>query len=71
MSAYDEFAAYTGELNDLLCIGNTLHWDLQTQMPPNGTAMRGQQMATLARLIQERFTAPEMDRLLTAAEAAV
>ena len=71
MTAYDEFAAYVGEINDLLCTINTLTWDARTQMPPEGATTRGQQMATLSRLAQERFTGAQMGRLLDQAEAAV
>ena len=71
MTAYDEFAAYVGEINDLLCTINTLTWDARTQMPPEGATTRGQQLATLSRLAQERFTGAPMGRLLDQAEAAV
>ena len=71
MTPYDEFAAYVGEINDLLCTINTLTWDARTQMPPGGAETRGQQLATLARLAQERFTGDQMGRLLNAAEVDV
>jgi len=71
MTAYDEFAAYVGEINDLLCTINTLTWDARTQMPPGGAETRGQQLATLSRLAQERFTGEQMGRLLNAAEVDV
>ena len=71
MTAYDEFAGYVGEINDLLCTINTLTWDARTQMPPGGAETRGQQLATLSRLAQERFTGDQMGRLLNAAEVDV
>jgi carboxypeptidase Taq len=71
MTAYDEFAAYVGEINDLLCTINTLTWDARTQMPPGGAETRGQQLATLSRLAQERFTGAQMGRMLNAAEVDV
>ncbi len=71
VSAYEEFAAYVGEINDLLCTINTLTWDMRTQMPPEGAATRGQQLATLSRLAQERFTSATMGDLLDRAAAAV
>ena len=40
MTAYDEFAAYVGEINDLLCTINTLTWNARTQMPPGGAETR-------------------------------
>jgi len=71
MSGYADFAAYVAELNDLLCTMNILTWDVRTQMPPGGSWTRGQQLATLTRLFQERFAADSMGRLLDAAEAEV
>ena len=71
MSGYADFAAYVAELNDLLCTMNILTWDVRTQMPPDGSWTRGQQLATLTRLVQERFASDHMGRLLDAAEAAV
>ena len=47
-------------------------WDARTQMPPDGARRRGgQQLATLSRLAQERFTSEQMGRLLDAAEVDV
>ena len=71
MSGYADFAAYVAELNDLLCTMNILTWDVRTQMPPEGSWTRGQQLATLTRLVQERFASDHMGRLLDAAEAEV
>ena len=68
MSGYANFAAYVAELNDLLCTLNMLTWDVRTQMPPDGAWTRGQQLATLTRLVQERFASEHMGRLLDAAE---
>ena len=69
MSGYAEFAAYVAEINDLLCTMNILTWDGRTQMPPGGAATRGEQLATLTRIAQERFTGATMGRLLDGAEA--
>ncbi len=71
MSGYAEFAAYVAEINDLLCTMNILTWDGRTQMPPGGAATRGEQLATLTRIAQERFTGATMGRLLDGAEAEV
>ena len=71
MSAYDRFAAQVGEINDLLCAANTLVWDSRTQMPTGGAETRGQQLATLSRLAQERLVSDEMARLIEDAEAEV
>ena len=71
MSGYAEFAAYVAEINDLLCTMNILTWDGRTQMPPGGAATRGEQLATLTRIAQERFTGATMGSLLDGAEAEV
>src|SRR5262249_50039341 len=41
-----------------------LGWDQQTMMPPRGAAGRAEELATLGRVIHERFTSPEIGRLL-------
>ena len=71
MSGYTEFAAYIAELNDLLCTLNLLTWDVRTQMPPAAAETRGQQMATLTRIVQERLASAQMGRLLDHAEAEI
>ncbi len=68
MTAYEEFARYAAEINDILCALNILQWDARTQMPPQGAQTRGHQFATLTRLAQERFTAKANGRLIDAAE---
>ncbi|HSD84287.1 MAG TPA: carboxypeptidase M32 [Anaerolineae bacterium] len=52
------------EVNDLSSANALLSWDQTTYMPPGGAAARGRQMATLSRLAHEKFTAPEVGRLL-------
>src|SRR5204863_317137 len=39
-------------------------WDQQTMMRPRGAAGRAEELATLGRVIHERFTAPAIGRLL-------
>ena len=51
-------------LADLRNVAQLLDWDQQTMMPPRGAAGRAEEMATLGRVIHERFTAPEIGRLL-------
>jgi carboxypeptidase Taq len=53
-----------GEITDLVYASGLLGWDQQTYMPPAGSAGRGYQFATLARLIHQRSTAAETGRLL-------
>src|SRR5512135_15356 len=69
MSAYDDLAQHLAEINDLCCVINLLTWDARTQMPAGGTETRGQQLATVTRLAQERFAGDETGRLLDALEA--
>ena len=68
MNGYQEFEAYVGEINDLLCVLNLLNWDANTNLPPDGASARGQQMATITKLAQEMFVSDKMGRLLVAAE---
>ncbi len=49
---------------DLQKVARILSWDQQTMMPPAGTQHRADQMATLQRIAHERFTDPEIGRLL-------
>ena len=57
-----EFARLSAEINDLLCVLNLLTWDARTQMPPGGSATRGQQMATISSLARERTLDPAFER---------
>jgi len=61
-----------GKLKDLLAEVNDLHhaaaileWDQQTYMPPGGAEARGQQLATLGKLAQVKFTSDEVGSLLS------
>jgi len=71
MSAYDDFQRHFAEINDLCCVINLLTWDARTQMPAGGAATRGEQLATVTRLAQERFIGDETARLLDAAQEEV
>jgi carboxypeptidase Taq len=52
------------EVNDLAKVGRLLGWDQQTMMPPAGTAHRADQFSALLRVVHEKFTDPEVGRLL-------
>jgi carboxypeptidase Taq len=52
------------EAQDLDRAGAVLNWDQSTYMPPGGAAARARQLATLARLSQEKFTDPAVGKLL-------
>ena len=53
-----------GEVSDLGSAGSILSWDQQVNMPPAGAEARGQQLATLGKIAQEKFTSDEVGRLL-------
>jgi carboxypeptidase Taq len=61
---FEELKTRLAEIHDLNKVGWVLGWDQQTMMPPKGGAVRAEQMATLQRVAHEKFTAPEIDRLL-------
>jgi carboxypeptidase Taq len=56
------------EVWDLSKAASILSWDQQTKMPPRGAAGRAEQLATLGRIAHEKFTDPEIGRLLAALE---
>ncbi|MCY3798785.1 MAG: carboxypeptidase M32 [Chloroflexi bacterium] len=68
MTAYDKLAAHIAEYHDLLCILNTLKWDMRTMMPASGASSRGRQLATLTRHAKSIFVSDDTARLLDAAE---
>jgi carboxypeptidase Taq len=53
-----------GEVSDLGSAGSILSWDQQVNMPPAGAEARGQQLATLGKIAQEKFTSDEVGSLL-------
>ena len=52
------------EVNDLDMASALLFWDQSTYMPSGGSPARGRQLATLAKISQEKFTDPAVGRLL-------
>jgi carboxypeptidase Taq len=52
------------EINDLNSAAAVLYWDQATYMPPGGAAARGRQLGTLRRIAHEKFTSPEIGKLL-------
>jgi carboxypeptidase Taq len=66
------YAAMTEHVLDICKLarcGAVLHWDLETNMPPEGIEPRGAQLAVLARVVHERFTSVEVGDMLAACEA--
>jgi carboxypeptidase Taq len=52
------------EVQDLSKVVRLLSWDQQTMMPPAGTTHRAEQLSTVFRIAHEKFTDPEIGRLL-------
>src|SRR5512138_2384740 len=53
-----------GEVSDIGHAISILSWDQQVNMPAAGNEARGQQMATLSKIAQEKFIADEVGQLL-------
>jgi carboxypeptidase Taq len=53
-----------GEVVDIGRAASVLSWDQQVHMPPGGNEARGQQLATLQKIAQEKFTSDEVGRLI-------
>jgi carboxypeptidase Taq len=53
-----------GEVADLGRAASVLSWDQQVNMPPGGNEARGQQLATLSKIAQEKFITDEVGRLI-------
>lgn len=53
-----------GEVSDLGRASSVLGWDQQVYMPLMGAEARGQQLATLGKIAQEKFTSDEVGGLL-------
>lgn len=63
-NALKELETRLAEISDLSKAAGVLGWDQRVSMPPLGTDARADQLATLGRLIHEKFTAAEVGRLL-------
>jgi carboxypeptidase Taq len=53
-----------GEVSDITNAASVLGWDQQVNMPSMGNEARGQQLATLSKIAQEKFTSDEVGLLL-------
>jgi len=71
MSAYKELTEQVAQVNDILNAISVLTWDARTQMPTGGAETRGQQLATLSSLAQERLTGDSLKDALVQAEREV
>jgi len=61
---FQQLRRLIAEVSDLARASSILGWDQQVMMPPRGAAGRAEELATLGRVIHERFTSPEIGRLL-------
>ncbi len=61
---YLEYLERIAELSDLNGIGALMSWDQETYMPSGAQEARGNQMARLGQIMHEKFTSPEMGKLL-------
>jgi len=64
----DELKRLLSQVSDLNAAAGLMSWDQETQMPPEAARVRGLQMATLAGLSHELFTAPRLSELLEQAQ---
>jgi len=53
-----------GEVSDINHAASVLSWDQQVYMPSGGNEARGQQLATLGKIAQEKFVTDEVGRLI-------
>jgi len=61
---FDELRVRLAEISDLSKTGSLLGWDQQVMMPPGGAALRAEQLATVGRIAHEKFTSPEVGKLI-------
>ncbi len=60
----DQLKELLGEVADIGRAASVLGWDQQVNMPPGGSEARGQQLATLSKIAQEKFITDEIGRLI-------
>jgi carboxypeptidase Taq len=63
-SKLQELKTRLAEISDISGATALLNWDQSTYMPAGGAPARGRQMATLARIAQEKFTDSAVGKLL-------
>jgi carboxypeptidase Taq len=61
---YEELTRRLAEIWHISKAASILSWDQQTKMPAAGAAGRAEQLATLGRIAHDKFTSPEVGRLL-------
>jgi carboxypeptidase Taq len=63
-TAFADFKERVSEIEDLERTSSLLGWDQQVKMPPGGSGVRAEQLATIDRISHEALTSDEMGRLL-------
>src|SRR5262245_58581149 len=61
---FEELRQRLAEESDLARAAALPGWDQETMMPPRGAPVRAEQLATLSRVIHQKFTAPAIGGLL-------
>jgi len=69
MRAYDHLTAAYRDLHYLRAVNEHLHWDQATYLPAGGQGQRAAQLATLAALLHQQATRPELGEWLDRAAA--
>jgi carboxypeptidase Taq len=61
---FKEFKEHLAEISDLGEAASLLSWDQETYMPPGAVQDRSTQLATINRIIHEKFTSDEIGELI-------
>ncbi|HZU20474.1 MAG TPA: carboxypeptidase M32 [Gaiellaceae bacterium] len=61
---FEELRERLAEIADLGKTMALLSWDQQVMMPPGAAPIRAEQMATIGRIAHQKFTSPEIGKLL-------
>jgi carboxypeptidase Taq len=61
---FEKLKERLGEVSDIGRAASVLGWDQQVNMPRGGSEARGQQLATLSKIYQEKFIADEVGQLI-------
>src|ERR1041384_310250 len=61
---FDELRQRLAEVSDLGKTMSLLSWDQQVMMPKRGAAIRAEQLATVGRIVHQKFIAPETGKLI-------
>ena len=61
---FDDLRERLAEISDLSKTGALLGWDQQVMMPPAAPPLRAEQLATVGRIAHQKFTSPEVGKLI-------